>query len=879
MAEAADSKKKGKHADASAWQSDILARPSSVYTLVDGETTAIVAERLGLTLEQLRTYNQFRTFSKPFDKLATGDEIDVPGDLKVKPAGEISAVAQTSPEPADDMETRLANGASQVAGILQSDDASDAVAGMARSAASNVANTAVSSWLGQFGTVQAQINIGEDFSLENSSLDWLVPIYDTPDNILFAQIGARNQDERNTVNLGLGMRWFHEDWMYGLNGFYDADVTGGNRRLGVGVEVWRDYLQISANGYFRLTDWHQSLDYADYDERPANGYDIRVNGWLPSYPQLGGKLMYEKYYGDEVALFGDNEEDRQKDPYAFTAGISWTPFPLLTVGLDQRLGKGQKKDTSINAKFTWDPNKSWDSQVSPENVASMREISGSRYNLVERNYNIVLEFRKQELIKMRLSTPFIRDSEGTVHTVTSSVDSKYPLSKVSWNTAEFVAAGGVFRELNSTNVELTLPSYQSVIAMNNGAPDSKNDNVYILTATAEDAEGNVSPAQELIVEVIPPALSFQGEMVVENDGAPANGTTPIRVKTTVVDGTGKPVAGQAVQMHAEFADKSKISAEVMTDANGIAPWEITSSVAGDVAVTATVGTQSQKANVHFVASTPSELTSAHKADAKQIKNDGIDDAKVVLLLRDENKTPLPGHDVSFTSTLEGTAVSDVVDRGDGTYTANVTGTTVGITTITATVAGHEDFNEDTVQIELIDAATQITEMAVDKNNAQANGKDENIVRIVVTDANNKPVESHEVSFTADNNAVIAPSGITDVNGVVTMSLISQTAGVSQVTASLQNGNSKIVPVTFIQSSVVIYRGSSELAGNPVVDDTLTAVLMCESKACEEQPLTFQWQVESQPGSGAYSDIPGATNRQLNVTRDLQKRALRVSSQD
>ncbi|WP_343530138.1 ZirU family protein [Yokenella regensburgei] len=868
-----------KNTDSSAWQSDILARPSSVYTLVAGETTAIVAERLGLTLEQLRTYNQFRTFSKPFNKLTAGDEIDVPGDLKVKPAGEAPAAQEASTNPADDMETRLANGASQVAGILQSDDASDAVAGMARSAASNAANTAVSSWLGQFGTVQAQINIGEDFSLENSSLDWLVPIYDTPDNILFAQIGARNQDERNTINLGLGMRWFHEDWMYGLNGFYDADVTGGNRRLGVGVEAWRDYLQISANGYFRLTDWHQSLDHEDYDERPANGYDIRVNGWLPSYPQLGGKLMYEKYYGDDVALFGDNEEDRQKDPYAFTAGVSWTPFPLLTVGLDQRLGKGQKKDTSINVKFTWDPNKTWDSQVSPENVASMREISGSRYNLVERNYNIVLEYRKQELIKMRLSTPFIKDSEGTIHSVTSSVDSKYPLSKVSWNTAEFVAAGGVFRELNSTSVELTLPPYQSMTSMSNGAPDSKNDNVYILTATAEDAEGNVSPAQELIVEVTPPSLSFQGEMVVENDGVPANGTTPVRVKTTVVDGAGKPVAGQKVQMNAELADKSNLSAEVVTDVNGMAFWEFTSSVVGEAVVTATVGTQSQKAIVHFVASAPSELTSAHKADTKQIKNDGIDDAKVVLLLRDENKTPLPGQTIAFISSLEGTTVSEVVDRGDGTYSANVTGTTVGVTTITATVAGYDDFNEDPVQIEVVSAATQITEMTVAKDNASANGKDENSVRVVVTDANSQPVKDQEVSFTADNNAVIAPSGVTDANGVVTMPLTSQTAGVSQVKATLQDGNSKTVPVTFVQSSVVIYRGSSELAGNPVVDDTLSAVLMCEDTTCAEQPSTFQWQVESQPGSGAYNDIPGATGNQLTVTRDLQKRALRVSSQD
>lgn len=27
-----------------------------------------------------------------------------------------------------------------------------------------------------------------------------------------------------------------------------------------------------------------------------------MESWLPFYPQLGAKLVYEQYYGDEVAL-------------------------------------------------------------------------------------------------------------------------------------------------------------------------------------------------------------------------------------------------------------------------------------------------------------------------------------------------------------------------------------------------------------------------------------------------------------------------------------------------------------------------------------------------------------------------------------------------
>ncbi|HDP9620698.1 TPA: inverse autotransporter beta domain-containing protein, partial [Escherichia coli] len=45
-----------------------------------------------------------------------------------------------------------------------------------------------------------------------------------------------------------------------------------------------------------------SPDIEDYQERPANGWDIRAEGYLPAWPQLGASLMYEQYYGDEVGL-------------------------------------------------------------------------------------------------------------------------------------------------------------------------------------------------------------------------------------------------------------------------------------------------------------------------------------------------------------------------------------------------------------------------------------------------------------------------------------------------------------------------------------------------------------------------------------------------
>ncbi|STB73279.1 intimin [Citrobacter koseri] len=61
-----------------------------------------------------------------------------------------------------------------------------------------------------------------------------------------------------------------------------------------------------------------------------------ISGRRPGLPQLGGKLTYEQYYGKEVALF--EVDNRQKNPHAITAGINYTPVPLITLGAEQRQG-------------------------------------------------------------------------------------------------------------------------------------------------------------------------------------------------------------------------------------------------------------------------------------------------------------------------------------------------------------------------------------------------------------------------------------------------------------------------------------------------------------------------------------------------------------
>ena len=157
----------------------------------------------------------------------------------------------------------------------------------------------------------------------------------------------------------------------------DYDLSRQHARLGLGVEYWRDFLKVNANSYTRLTGWKDSPDVEDYRERPANGWDLRTEAWLPSMPQLGGKLSYEQYYGDEVGLFG--KDNRKKDPSAVTVGLTYTPIPLLTLSADQRKGNGGN-ETTVGAEFSYQIGEPWAKQVDPAGVGALRTLAGSRYD-------------------------------------------------------------------------------------------------------------------------------------------------------------------------------------------------------------------------------------------------------------------------------------------------------------------------------------------------------------------------------------------------------------------------------------------------------------------------------------------------------------------
>ncbi|EKA0339998.1 inverse autotransporter beta domain-containing protein, partial [Salmonella enterica subsp. enterica serovar Kentucky] len=477
--------------------------------------------------------------------------------------------------------------------------------------------------------------------------------------------------------------------LLGINSFYDHDISGGNRRIGLGVEAWGNYIQLSANSYFRLNNWQQSRDFSDYNERPANGFDIRANAWLPSFPQLGGKLVYEQYFGNHVAL--QDNHTLQKNPYSLTAGLNYTPFPLLTLGIDQQFGKGGNNDTQLSLQLTYRPGSSWESQINPSSVSGIRQMSENRYNLVERNNNFIFEYKKQDLISITLSKDEISGPENSIHLVSGQVKSKYELSQILWDSDKYISAGGRVSVVNNKNFNLTLPAYKT-----NGTPGESVEeaNTYNINFVATDKKGNKSNSATLKVIVTSSGHSasarFTGTPVVTGSPSPANGTTAVQVGFTVTDGSGNPLPDQDVVITYNDGTSEK-SVTVKTDTSGVAQADVTGTRAGDTAVTAQVNGQAQQAVVKFVPDAVSaRFTGTPVVTGSPAQADNSESITLTYKVIDKSGNTLPNQ--TITISVNNNAVSDnssVVTDNQGEASFVVRNSQSGTTTVSASINSHD----------------------------------------------------------------------------------------------------------------------------------------------------------------------------------------------
>ncbi|EGG8827184.1 TPA: inverse autotransporter adhesin IatC [Escherichia coli] len=771
------------------------------YTLGALESPPTVAARFGITVDELRRLNQFRTFARGFDNVRQGDEIDVPLINSNSPEARNLKAMQMERD-GKDPQMQVAEMAQQSGTLLARDMDSEQAASMARGWVASSVSAQATDWLSRWGTARVSLGVDEDFSLKSSSFEFLHPWYETPDNLVFSQHTLHRTDDRTQTNHGIGWRYFTPSWMSGVNMFIDHDLTRYHTRTGMGVEYWRDYLKLSGNGYLRLSNWRSAPELDnDYEARPANGWDLRAEGWLPAWPQLGGKLVYEQYYGDEVALFGKDE--RQNDPHAITAGLSYTPVPLISFSAEQRQGKQGENDTRIGMELTLQPGHSLQKQLDPAEVAARRSLVGSRYDLVDRNNNIVLEYRKKELVRLTLTDP-LKGKPGEVKSLVSSLQTKYALKGYDIEAASLQSAGGKVA-VSGKDIQVTIPPYRFT-----AMPET--DNTYPIAVTAEDSKGNFSRREESMVVVEKPTLSLaDSTLSVDLQILLADGKSTSTLTYTARDSSGKPIPGMTLKTQAKGLQDFALS-EWKDNGNGTYTQIVT---AGKTSGALSLMPQF---NGDDIAKTPALIAivanTASRADSTiETDQDNYVAGKPIVVkvtLRDDNGNGVTGRKELLKQTVKvdntkADAVSAWTEESEGIYKASYTAHLIGDKlTAQLTMPGWQTKHSDAFSIAGDKDTAKIAAMQITANNAVAR-RDHNTVAVTVRDVHQNLLQGQNVTFTVVNGAAVFadPNGgivTTDKDGIASVNLASDQAVNSLIKAET-NGSSHSVEVSFITGDI------------------------------------------------------------------------------
>ncbi|WP_155416458.1 Ig-like domain-containing protein [Photorhabdus luminescens] len=749
-------------------------------------------------------------------------------------------------------------------------------------------------WLSQFGTAKINLNIDHHGHLDESSVDLLVPFYDDKDHwLVYSQYGYRHKDSRDTVNLGVGTRLFINNWMYGANTFYDNDLTGNNSRFSLGGELWTNYLKMSANAYFRLSDWHNSRDLANYYERPANGYDLIADMYLPSMPSLGAKIKYEQYFGDNVALFGTN--NRQKDPYAATIGVNYTPVPLITAGVDYKLGKEGKSDGIFSLNVNYRFGVPLSEQLSPENVSSLRSLAGSRYDLVERNNNIILNYlKKQQHFRLLVPVIEIGGYGGEIKPI--QIQSDTPFKNVTWDLPElFQKNGGIINVESTHGYTIQLPEYQ---------PDGKND--YTITGTIKDVQQNVQIQIHVLQRNISLSVNTTDPLIADGNAKyvytatllGADKKTPIENAKLVWD-TDKKDPGLKLKPDSEATDKNGQQTATLTSTTPLSDIQVSVSINGERITT--------DKKVSFTETSSSYRVSRVTVDKDSgLYNNGADSYTFTATVVDAHGKPVADKPIDIEWQTEPTEAglkltkqSSPVSNAQGQVTATLTSTVVvkdvqvSAKTVSQPTAVNADKKVSFAELSDSYRVTGVT-VEVDKDKVRYNnGADSYTFTATVKDGHGNLVVDQPVEIDWQTDPAVAglkltkqSNSVSNAQGQVTATLTSTAAvadvQVSAKTASQQTAVKAASKVSFVELSTSYYVASvavdvdkDEKRYNNGADSyTFTATVKDgHGNLVVDQPVEIDWQTDpAVAGLKLTKQSNSVSNAQGQVTATLTSTA-------
>ena len=134
----------------------------------------------------------------------------------------------------------------------------------------------------------------------------VAPLSDESDiqNTVFTQLSAFYQDNRTTLNVGLGYRRlaFDNTLMLGVSAFYDHEFPYDHGRTSLGLEARTTMGEINANKYWATTE--NKVGKSGFTERALDGYDIEGGIALP-YMNWATVFVKHSKWNSEIATASD----------------------------------------------------------------------------------------------------------------------------------------------------------------------------------------------------------------------------------------------------------------------------------------------------------------------------------------------------------------------------------------------------------------------------------------------------------------------------------------------------------------------------------------------------------------------------------------------
>lgn len=368
--------------------------------------------------------------------------------------------------------------------------------------ASSVLQQETEELLSPLGTAKLSLAVTPEGDFTGSSGQLFSPLYDVDGLLTYSQVGYLQKANGSQGNFGLGQRWMVGDWLLGYNSVLDTDFQNQRNRGSIGAEAWGDYLRLSANYYHPLSSYSPQANNAVFLGRPARGYDITTQGYLPFYHQLGASLSFEQYRGASVDLLGNG--NKQTDPSAMQVGLNYTPVPLVTVKALHKLDNVGETQDKVELAMTYRLGVPLLKQISPYYVEQAKSLRGSRYDSIERNNVPVLEFRESKTLQVFLATPSWSLNPGETLPLVLEIKAANKITAVNWQgDTQAVSLTPPANTNDPQGWTLTVPEWDET-------PGASNH--YQLSVTLEDEKQQKATSNWITLQVTAPlSLSIEGE--------------------------------------------------------------------------------------------------------------------------------------------------------------------------------------------------------------------------------------------------------------------------------------------------------------------------------------------------------------------------------